>query len=208
MNKCLSYNKITMSENKPYSMEELNTRLDRVNGWINNCDQKASILLAFVGAMTAVLCTSDLICSGRDAIIKPFMDYWLNDIPYEFSIRNLLLFTLLIPVSYNGFFMIKFLLLVLKPKTKIVDIDSNSDSSITRDSALHYQTIAQKKFNAFNQQCIMQTEEQYLNDLCSQIYCNLLICNDKFENYRSGVHHFELMSVFVALEVLVLFLIP
>ena len=73
MNKCLSYNKITMSENKPYSMEELNTRLDRVNGWINNCDQKASILLAFVGAMTAVLCTSDLICSGRDAIIKPFI---------------------------------------------------------------------------------------------------------------------------------------
>ena len=26
---------------KPYSAEELNTRLDRVNSWIDNCDQKA-----------------------------------------------------------------------------------------------------------------------------------------------------------------------
>lgn len=32
-----------MSTN-PYSAEELNQRLDRVNGWINNCDQKAGIL--------------------------------------------------------------------------------------------------------------------------------------------------------------------
>ena len=26
---------------KPYSAEELNTRLDRVNSWLDNCDQKA-----------------------------------------------------------------------------------------------------------------------------------------------------------------------
>ena len=45
---------------KPYSAEELNTRLDRVNSWIDNCDQKASILLAFAGALAAVLLTSEL----------------------------------------------------------------------------------------------------------------------------------------------------
>lgn len=52
-----------MSTN-PYSAEELNQRLDRVNGWINNCDQKAGILLAFGGAFVAVLLTSDVIGKG------------------------------------------------------------------------------------------------------------------------------------------------
>lgn len=28
---------------------DLEDKLDRVIGWINNCDQKASILLAFIG---------------------------------------------------------------------------------------------------------------------------------------------------------------
>lgn len=197
-----------MSENKPYSALELNTRLERVNNWINNCDQKASILLAFVGAISTVLCTSDLISSGRDTIVKPFMDYWLNDIPSEFSFRNLLLFVILILIVYNGFLMVKFLLLVLKPKTKIAELDSNSVSSFTCGSALHYQVIAQKDFKTFSQQCFQQTEEQYLNDLCSQIYCNSIICNDKFENYKSGLHHFVRMFVYVAIEVLVVFLIP
>lgn len=31
--------------------DELTLRLDRVNGWINNCDQKSSILLAIEGVV-------------------------------------------------------------------------------------------------------------------------------------------------------------
>ncbi len=39
--------------------DELTLRLDRVNGWINNCDQKSSILLAIEGVVLTILCTSD-----------------------------------------------------------------------------------------------------------------------------------------------------
>ena len=54
---------------KPYTTEELNTRLDRVNGWINNCDQKANILFAFAGALAAVLISSDIIKCGYDYLV-------------------------------------------------------------------------------------------------------------------------------------------
>lgn len=41
--------------------EELTLRLDRVNSWINNCDQKSSIILAIEGVVLTILCTSDYI---------------------------------------------------------------------------------------------------------------------------------------------------
>jgi len=42
--------------------EELTLRLDRVNSWINNCDQKSSIILAIEGGVhliISVLYTND-----------------------------------------------------------------------------------------------------------------------------------------------------
>lgn len=53
---------------KPYSAEELNTRLDRVNSWIDNCDQKASILLAFAGALDEYLMSIRANTNGRVSI--------------------------------------------------------------------------------------------------------------------------------------------
>jgi len=35
--------------------EQLEQNLERVNGWIGNCDQKASFLLALVGVVTAII---------------------------------------------------------------------------------------------------------------------------------------------------------
>ena len=41
--------------------EDLEIRLDRINGWINNCDQKTSILMAIEGVVLTIFCTSDYI---------------------------------------------------------------------------------------------------------------------------------------------------
>ena len=53
--------------------DELKSRLDRVNSWINNCDQKASILLAVEGVVLTILCTSDYISLIRQKLISPII---------------------------------------------------------------------------------------------------------------------------------------
>lgn len=192
---------------KPYSIEELNTRLDRVNGWINNCDQKASILLAFAAALAAVLLTSDIMKDGYDYLITPFYKYWLKDVPSEVSYKKLIVILLLLPLAWNVINMIKFLILVLRPKTIIADFQEER-SLITKNSRLHFQSIAGKMYNDFLLDCQNQSEESYLNDLCSQIYCNSRICNDKFENYKKGLRHFVCTLKYIGIEILVLFLLP
>lgn len=115
---------------KPYSAEELNTRLDRVNSWIDNCDQKASILLAFAGALAAVLLTSDILASGHERLVVPFVNYWNGDKEIPFSFSNLVIFLSLIPILYHVWQMVVYLLLVLKPKTKIEEFGEGVESSV------------------------------------------------------------------------------
>lgn len=55
---------------------ELTLRLDRVNGWINNCDQKSSILLAIEGVVLTILCTSDYISFIHQQLILPICNYY------------------------------------------------------------------------------------------------------------------------------------
>ena len=56
--------------------DELTLRLDRVNGWINNCDQKSSILLAIEGVVLTILCTSDYISFIHQQLIFPIYNYY------------------------------------------------------------------------------------------------------------------------------------
>lgn len=193
-------------EMKPYSAEELNTRLGRVNSWIDNCDQKASILLAFVGALATVLLTSDILTSGHDRLIVPFVNYWKGDKEISFSFSNLVIFLSLVPISSHIWKMVSYLLLVLKPKTKIEEFGEGVESRLEKNSALHYGVIAEKKYNDFNDQCKNQEEDEYLNDLCSQIYCNSKLCNDKFENYKIGLKHFVRLLGWCAFEIVFIFL--
>ena len=53
--------------------EELTLRLDRVNSWINNCDQKSSIILAIEGVVLTILCTSDYISFIHQRLIFPII---------------------------------------------------------------------------------------------------------------------------------------
>lgn len=195
-----------MSTN-PYSAEELNQRLDRVNGWINNCDQKAGILLAFCGALVAVLLTSDVIGKGYYYLVEPFYCYWLDEADATFSFKRAALFCGLLPTIYYGWNVVYNLLLVLKPKTKIEDFNDNS-SPITNNSKLHFQSIAKKSYREFQTESKWQSETEYLDDLCTQIYCNSRICDDKFDNYTKGLNDFTKMLISCFCEIVVYLIFP
>lgn len=55
--------------------EDLEIKLDRINGWINNCDQKTSILMAIEGVVLTIFCTSDYISLIHKRIIIPIYTY-------------------------------------------------------------------------------------------------------------------------------------
>ena len=50
-----------VSDDNNIDKEDLKFTLEEVNSWINNCDQKASILLSVMGVAITLLLTSDFI---------------------------------------------------------------------------------------------------------------------------------------------------
>ena len=66
-------------EDNNAKIEDLKYRLERVVGWVNNCDQKAGILLAIEGVILTIICTSNNIQLIHNRLIKPIYEYWNND---------------------------------------------------------------------------------------------------------------------------------
>lgn len=50
-----------VSDNNNIDKEDMKFTLELVNSWINNCDQKASILLSVMGVAITLMLTSDFI---------------------------------------------------------------------------------------------------------------------------------------------------
>ena len=57
-------------EDNNAKIEDLKYRLERVVGWVNNCDQKAGILLAIEGVILTIICTPNNIQLIHNRLIK------------------------------------------------------------------------------------------------------------------------------------------
>ena len=65
-----------MDENIKSKSELMEKNLDRVINWVNNCDQKASILLALLGLVVTLVFTSDVFVKIDSIIITPFFFFF------------------------------------------------------------------------------------------------------------------------------------
>ena len=76
--------------------DDLQHTYDTVNSWVNNCDQKAGILLTVVGVAMTILATSDFLKYLRTYIFAPFVKYWTEKTDITFLWGRFAVFVLLL----------------------------------------------------------------------------------------------------------------
>ena len=180
-----------MKEVEKYSTEVHN----QIIGWTENCDTKASIILAFVGVLVSVTFTSEYLLSGIEMEIKNIISYW-NDNVGSFSFISALMFIALI-----GFVILMaqccyFALLSLK-----ANVDC-SDNSI-----IFFDKIVESSKENYIENVNEITDDEYKRDKLSQIYNCAKICSTKFCNYNKSVRLLSFgMSCFVCFILFVIIL--
>ena len=181
--------------------EDLHHTFDVVNSMVNNCDQKAGILLTVVGVAITILATSDFLKDLRSYIFTPFVNYWTeeNDLAFSCS-RFTVFFLLLIGVA----------MLILSCHYLFKAISANIDykkmtneyTGLVKKSYIFFGTISEMSIDEFKKEDV-----NYIDDLKSQIYVNSIIANAKFQNYNKGLCWFKfLLWVSVMLFMAVMFM--
>ena len=153
----------------PYSTDFLQSTLDRIIGFVNSCDVKASIVLGIFGIVVGGLLSdsilSIILCNlniaiGSDGLIATF---YL--VLFALSSLSILigLFSLIGAISAK-----------IKPSKK--------------DSKIYFVDIAENANEESYKKKLVPLKEKELNDdLISQIYINSEICTRKYKRYNFGL---------------------
>jgi len=154
---------------------ELNHILDKTISFINNCDNKVSILLGIYGIFLTILFTSYGFLNVV-AIIKSAIASKLG----KLFIACMVFFLVL--ACYG----IVRLIMALTAKTDSpIEI---KDETIELDSNIYFEHIIKNKsYYSYKQKIIQCSLEDYKNDLISQIYLNSKICSRKYRHYKYGM---------------------
>lgn len=154
-------------------INEANVTLERVINWINSCDQKTGIILGIIGVMFSLMLSFDYLSR-----FKAIVNNLLNANCYVLIV---ILTTALIALVVG----VLLLIATLVPR-----IDSNvyREKRLNTKSKIFFNTISQNKsyaeyYNSF----IKLNEQDYLNDLLSQIYINSKIASIKHKFYSIGL---------------------
>lgn len=153
----------------PYSIEFLQSTLDRIIGFVNSCDVKASIVLGIFGIVVGGLLSDPLLsiilCNLNIAIGSDGLFAILYRALFASSSIAILtgLFSLIGAISAK-----------IKPSKKdsriyFVDIDKNANEE------------------AYKKKLILLNETEVNDDLISQIYINSHICTSKYKLYNFGL---------------------
>lgn len=172
------------------SIESLEQSLDRVNMWIGNCDQKAGFLLATIGVIMTILFTSDFMKEVKNAVIKPFLEYWGNQGDIEFCLLNFLF-----SICFAATIVLSIISAIYALRSISATIDSkkiiSDNPNVVNKSFLFFQTISFMTYDEFKN----HEGADYQLDLLSQIYINSKICTKKFESYQTALRFFYVVVI-------------
>ena len=168
---------------------DLQFNLEFVNSWLNNCDQKAGILLAVVGVAVTVLMTSDFMAFLREYIFIPFMEACSGSQVLAFSWSRFTVFLLFVMAMIIMITSCHYLFQAIRAN---IDYDKvyKDNPNLVKTSYIFYGTISRMKYENFE-----KGGTKYEDDLKSQIFVNSKIAMSKFKNYNEGLWWFRLLLV-------------
>ena len=171
---------------------------EQVSLWINNCDSKASILLALIGVFLPIAFTSDFLLAGITAEIKNVVGIISGDC----SCRAWCSVLLVLLLGVSVFFFIKSL------RSLFVVLFARLDDSRTEEnpSVSFYKSIGDYSFEEYKQLVEAISDEQFTEDKLRQVHDCSKICTKKFINYNNGINATKLALAFFVAS-LALFLI-
>lgn len=173
--------------------EDLQFTLESVNSWLNNCDQKAGILLTVVGVAITVLVTSDFLKNLRNYIFKPFMDYWTENQVLSFSWSRFTVFVLLCIAAILLLLSCYYLFRAITANINYTKM-YQENPGLVKISKIFYGTISEMTYDDFK-----KDDMNYIEDLKSQIYVNSKIAINKFNNYNEGLFWFKFLLVVIGM---------
>lgn len=169
--------------------EDLKYTLKSVNSWVNNCDQKAGILLAVVGVAITVIMTSEFLKSLRVYLFDPFMGYWTGDEELIFSWSRFTVFFLLLIAAGMLITSCYYLFNAISAN---IDYQKmlHDNPELAKTSYIFFGSISGMSYEDFKKE-----EIGFLDDLKSQIFVNSKIATAKFRNYNKGLYWFKFMLI-------------
>lgn len=165
--------------------DELQNRLDRVIGWINNCDQKASILLAFIGVAFPILISSDSTINAYQKIISDFIHYWEGGEGSFSAVRGLCFLCTVLSILLFGASIYN----LLNTLSARVFSTNFKGISLTTKSLIFFGSISSMEYEEYRRALQKLSKRKSVNDLMSQLYINSKICTIKFESYNKALHY-------------------
>lgn len=158
---------------KPIDVGEAFNILDRVIGFINNCDNKASIVLGGIAAILAIVFSGNGIERVIDVVSAivfsaPSSNRTIGEVAY---LTLLILSVILLTVG------LVFLILTITARIKS-----------GKSSVIYFGHIARLENDAaYKERVVSISEEELLEDILAQIYINSVICDRKYKYYNRGL---------------------
>ncbi len=153
-------------------------KLELVNFWISNIDNKISFILAFVGVFIGFV-----ISKGLPYIFKDISNIAIKDI-ITLNFGQVISIFMLVAMYLSAISCLILLLLALIGR---IDSKVYKEHKLKTNSLLFFGSIANMNYSSYKEKCEKESKGQLINDINSQIYINSKICDYKFKLYNYSI---------------------
>ena len=184
-------------------IRQLETDLERVQNWIGNCDQKASILLATIGILFGIFFSTDAVFNKIVKVPNELGLLW-NSCEclqiFVYSVSLLIVFATLVLIGLSIFFL-------LKTIKSTINASDYEDAICNNNYKTFFGSISTIPYNTFLEERRHATNSERIEEFTSQLYINSKICNSKFEKYNKGLNLFLWGLLLICVDIIILVLI-